>query len=75
MHLSYTVWMTQHTNPNANADSHGYFWGAVSERFEWVDGDVTAVPTHGSQGDARGLHCHLANKVKKKCSHAVFSGV
>lgn len=61
----FSEWMTRHTNPYANADNHGYFWGAVAERFEWVHCDVTAVPAHGSQSDARGLHCHLANKIKR----------
>lgn len=56
--------ITQHTYPNANADNHGYFGGAVVERFERVDCDVTAVPTHRSQGDARGLHRHLTKKEK-----------
>lgn len=49
----------EHTNPNADADDHGYSWGAVAERFERVDGDVAAITAHGRQGDAGGLDCHL----------------
>lgn len=36
----------RHTNPNADANNHGYFWGAVAERFQWVDCGITAVSTH-----------------------------
>lgn len=49
----------EHTDPNADANDHGYFWGAVAERFQRVDCDVAAVPTHSCQSDACGLDCHL----------------
>lgn len=54
--------MTRRTNPNANADNHGYFGGAVPKRFQRVDGHVTAVSTHGGQGYAGGLHCYLTGE-------------
>lgn len=50
------------TNPNADANDHGYSWGAVAERFQRVDCGVTAVSAHGCESDARGLDCHLAQK-------------
>lgn len=54
--------MARRTDPNANADNHGYFGGSVPKRFQGVDCHVTAVSTHGSQGDAGGLHRHLTNE-------------
>lgn len=53
-----------HTNPNADADDHGHFWGAVAERFQRVDCDVTAVPAHCCQSDTGGLDCNLGKTVK-----------
>lgn len=48
-----------HTYPDADANDHGYPWGAVAERFQWVDCDVATVPTHSCQSDACGLDCYL----------------
>lgn len=54
------------TDPNADADDHGYLWGAVAQRFQGVDGDVAAVSAHGCQSDARGLDRHLRETVGHK---------
>ena len=52
------------TDPNADADDHGYPWGAVAERFQRVDCDVTAVPAHSCQSDTGGLDRHLGKTGK-----------
>lgn len=54
-----TMFWAEPTDPNADADNHGYPGRSVPKRFQRVHRDITAVSTHGSQSDAGSLDCHL----------------